>query len=418
MDALMIHTLIQSRYSIFDACGELPFSIIFGLCRNSSDDIDPRALVVDISGSVLDVPYALANELLKSHGISTLRSDKQGLKDANISTSPSATRFVTLPSPMGRTKHYKECFTIFEYRIDADSELASLLQPGKEYSIKLASRDIGIKWWTYVDEPQLPLSEEQISQSSEPAKLLNSKPSAGHAAFTVVDSLPWPPEVRTHMRIIPATETAVELLEISMTNTGPLPLSIQVQGRQRFLEPQGLFGPDNSQMTPSHRPLETETPVLYLGFLVTNTATDEIVLGDGKRRTGCIGLTSGRVDPRPRMQDLITLEPAQPLIRHVDLGGIVVGLEDGTYRVSFREKAMWWCEGRKENICDQEDGRVKKELFRKDIPPVMLRCEDTFELRVVDEEMVRSGSTLAFQYKSTHGSSKSSLSVEAPASNA
>lgn len=282
MDALMIHTLIQSRYSIFDACGELPFSIIFGLCRNSSDDIDPRALVVDISGSVLDVPYALANELLKSHGISTLRSDKQGLKNANISTSPSATRFVTLPSPMGRTKHYKECFTIFKYRIDGDSELASLLQPGKEYSIKLASRDIGIKWWTYVDEPQLPLSEEQISQSSEPAKLLNSKPSAGHAAFTVVDSLPWPPEVRTHMRIIPATETAVELLEICITNAGPLPLSIQVQGRQRFLEPQSLFGPENPQRTPSHRPLETETPVLYFGFLVTNTATDEIVLGNGR----------------------------------------------------------------------------------------------------------------------------------------
>ncbi|THY46827.1 hypothetical protein D6C99_05976 [Aureobasidium pullulans] len=328
MDALMIHTLIQSRYPIFDACGELPFSMIFGLCRNSSDDTDPRALMFDISGSALDVPYALANKLLKSHGINTLRSDKQRSKDANISTSPSATRFVTLPSPMGRTKHYKECFTIFEYRIDADSELASLLQPGKEYSIKLASRDLGIKWWTYVDDPQAPLSEEQISQPSESAKLLNSKPSAGHAAFTVVDSLPWPPELRTHMRIIPATGTAVELLEICITNTGPLPVSIQVQGRQRFLEPQGLFGPETPQRIPSHRPLETETPVLYFNFLVTNTATDKIVLGNGKRRTGCIGLTSGRVDPRPRMQDLITLEPAQPLIRHVDLGGIVVGLGD------------------------------------------------------------------------------------------
>ncbi|TIA39769.1 hypothetical protein D6C78_03054 [Aureobasidium pullulans] len=210
MDALMIHTLIQSRYSIFDACGELPFSIIFGLCRNSTDDIDPRALVVDISGSALDVPYALANELLKSHGINTLRSDKQRLKDANISTSPSRTRFITLPSPVGRTKHYKECFTIFEYRIDADSELASLLQPGKEYSIKLASKDLGIKWWTYVDDPQASLSEEQISQSSEPAKLLNSKPSAGHATFTVVDSVPWPPEVSTRMYMIPATEITAE----------------------------------------------------------------------------------------------------------------------------------------------------------------------------------------------------------------
>lgn len=141
----MIHTLIQSRYPIFDASGKLTFSIIFGLCRNSSDDTDPRALMFDISGSVLDVPYALANKLLKSHGINTLRSDKQRLKDANVSMSPSETRFVTLPSPVGRTKHYKECFTILEYRIDADSELASLLQPGKEYSIKLASRDLGIR---------------------------------------------------------------------------------------------------------------------------------------------------------------------------------------------------------------------------------------------------------------------------------
>ncbi|MCJ1345992.1 hypothetical protein MMC31_004203 [Peltigera leucophlebia] len=56
-----------TRYRIFDASGQLPFSLVFGLCRRSPADTDPRPLLLEIAASVLDVPFALAHGLLTLH---------------------------------------------------------------------------------------------------------------------------------------------------------------------------------------------------------------------------------------------------------------------------------------------------------------------------------------------------------------
>jgi hypothetical protein len=118
MEELKIHILMQARDRIFDASGKHPFTIDFGLCRRSPDDTDPRSLIIDIAGSALDVPYAIANKLLISHGLNTLQRDKERLKHINLDTPvEEGNRYITLPSPVGRTKHYKDCFTMFEYPV-------------------------------------------------------------------------------------------------------------------------------------------------------------------------------------------------------------------------------------------------------------------------------------------------------------
>ena len=67
MNELHIHTQTHSRYQVFDASGQLPFNIVFGLCRRSPGDTDLRPLLIEIAGSVLDVPFALAHGLLTLH---------------------------------------------------------------------------------------------------------------------------------------------------------------------------------------------------------------------------------------------------------------------------------------------------------------------------------------------------------------
>lgn len=387
MDELKIHTLIQARYRIFDSSGKLPFTIDFALCRHSPQDTDPRALVLDISGSVLDVPYALANGLLISHGINTLQRDKQKLKQSDFGNKVGEKRYITLSSLVDRTEHYKKCFTEFEYHVDADSELALLLEPGKAYSIKLASRDLGVKWYTYVDDPLLPLDEKLLSRPCETSRLVNSKPSAGNAAFKMVESLPWPPEISTRLCFKPATETTPSCIEICITNLGLQSLSIQASDQQRFLGPRDFFGREMIQER-SHRTLEVEHPRLSFAFSVTKASTKEAVPCKAIR-AGCKGLTSGNVDLRPRSKDLLTLESGQPLLRRVDIGALISGLDDGTYTIRLREKNMWWCMGSKEDICDMNDdgGRVRKELFDKDIPPLVLNTSDTVKVEVTNRQL-------------------------------
>jgi hypothetical protein len=67
MNKLRIHTHVHSRYQVLDASGQLPFSVVCGLCRRSLADTNLRPLCLGIGGSVLDIPYALAHGLLALH---------------------------------------------------------------------------------------------------------------------------------------------------------------------------------------------------------------------------------------------------------------------------------------------------------------------------------------------------------------
>jgi hypothetical protein len=392
MDELKIHVLMQARDRVFDASGKLSFTIDFGLCRRTPDDTDPRSLLIDIAGSALDVPYALANKLLVSQGIKTPQLDKKRLKQMNLNTSiEERKRYITLPSPVGRTKHYKDSFTMLEYRVDQDSEVASLFRSGTEFRIALASRDIGIKWYTYIDDPSLPIEQTLLSRPSETAKIINLRPSAGHLAFKVVESLPWPPEVSTRLCFIAATDTTPSFLQISITNPSSKPLSLEPHARQNlYLGHRDIIGDRTTTRPHFHRALEADAPLSLFSFLITDSVTgDEI--SDTLPRPGCEGVTRGNLDPRPRGKGLFILEAGEVVRRHFDLGVVLRKCGDGVFEIRVREKAQWWCVGSVEEIChgeDEDDGRVRKEFFSRDIPPLILRSEDFVEVRKVDGEIV------------------------------
>jgi hypothetical protein len=85
------------------------------------------------------------------------------------------------------------------------------------------------------------------------------------------------------------------------------------------------------------------------------------------------------------------LEPGEAVLRHFDLGVVLRKFGDGIYDMRLREKAQWWCVGSAEEIChkeDEDEGRVRKDFFSRDIPPLVLRSEDVVEVKKVDGEVV------------------------------
>ncbi|KAI4132192.1 MAG: hypothetical protein LQ338_000858 [Usnochroma carphineum] len=402
MNELRIHTQIHSRYQVFDASGQLPFGIVFGLCRRSPADTDSRPLLLENAGSVLDVPYALA------HGLLTL--DEQDPKDAKrwVDVDLSGLNKVaakdagclSLPSPVNRTEHWRDAFTVYQYHVNANSELASILEPGKKYIIRLASKDLGVKRWAYSDRKQSVDNDKKPSHDSEAVKLVNSKPTAGNATFTVIKSLSWPPRVETRMRLYassPSSDSAVAnaklssstALEFSVINTGSDSVTVQTRGHQRFLIPWGPFQPapdaDDDRMRIIHAaPHKPPTSSLQ----VVDSATGEVVRGNEQRGTG--PLTDSNADRRPKAEDVVTLKPGAPLIRKIVIGALVDGLMDGQYKIRMQSRGCRWWPGEvgKE---EGEEGRVPVHPCGTIIPPLMLESQDEVELRIregkVDQSM-------------------------------
>lgn len=159
-------------------------------------------MLLESAGSVLDVPYALTHDLLTLHErdpedakqwveVDLSRLTKVAAKEAEC---------LPLPSPVNRTERWRACFTVYQCRVDANGEWASILEPGKKYIIRLASGDLGVKQWAYSDRKQFVDDDGKPNHDSEAVKLVNSKPSAGNAPFTFVKSLSWPPTMETRMR--------------------------------------------------------------------------------------------------------------------------------------------------------------------------------------------------------------------------
>ncbi|KAJ3560927.1 hypothetical protein NPX13_g9134 [Xylaria arbuscula] len=169
MTDVRIQTIIHNRYLVFDASGQLPFSIVYGLCRRAKEDVDARSIVLRTAESALDVPYAIAKGLLtlkeKDEGSGEMRSVGFGVKKMRVEDGNGSRgegdeggeggrkgEYVILPSPVSRTKNWKEDLTVYQYRIDPRSPLGLLLKPGKTYEIRLAGDDLGVKWWRYIDD--------------------------------------------------------------------------------------------------------------------------------------------------------------------------------------------------------------------------------------------------------------------------
>lgn len=373
MSDLRIHTKIQSHYLVFDASGQLPFSIAFGLCRRSPVDTDPRPLLLDIAGSVLDVPYALANGLLTLHEQDSVKQwvevDLSGL-DQVVANEEEC---LSLSSPVNRTAHWRDAFASHQSYVDVNSQLASVLQPGKKYMIKLANENLHIKRWKYSDQKKFNDNDDKPShEAEEAAKLINSKPSAGNAKFTVVKNLCWPPRVEIKMRLRPpspsSSSPSVTALEISATNIGSSSITIQTKGHQKFLIPWGPFRPEDplaadNRMRILH-PVTHKPPKSSLQVIAC--ATGEIVWGNDQRGTG--PLTNSHPNRHPKAEDTVTLKPAEPVIRKIDIGTLVDGLADGQYRIRMQPRGCrWWYE--------------EKEAYT---PPLMLESQDEVDFSIKD----------------------------------
>ena len=375
MTELRIHTKIQSHYNVFDKSGQLPFHIVFGLCRRSSADIDPRSLLLDIEGSVLDVPYAL------THGLLIVQEQdlaKQWVEADLSQLNQAVTKegeYLSLSSPVGRTVRWRDAFTIYQSSVDVNSELASILESKKRYRIKLASEDLHVKRWTYSDQKKFNDNNDIYKHTSEkPRKLINSKDSAGNAQFKVVNRLSWPPRIEMKMRLrrpsLSSSPPSVTTLEISATNTGSFSITIQTKGHQNFLVPWGPFQPEDplasNDLPRILHPTHHKTPTSSLQIIACDIG--QVVRTNDRR--GVCSLTESHANRRPKAEDTLTMKPGEPVIRDVDISALVNGLSDGKYIIQMRPTGCrWWQEGREENALTL---------------PLMLESQDEVELSIQD----------------------------------
>ncbi|CAK1366150.1 hypothetical protein CB0940_09419 [Cercospora beticola] len=380
MPDLKIHTAIHSRYQVFDLSGALPFSIVFGLCRRSTADTDPRSLIIDIAESALDVPYALASGLLTLHE-SRREEGLDGVVDksrlAHLRSEGGSK--ITLSSPVGRTQHWRNAFAIFQYPVDPGSELGALFKAGQRYTIQLAGPDLGVQRYQYDEQQSTDLGAIEFC---EKPKLINSKSSAGKASFTVVPTLPAPPRLRTSINIREEQKTSADddetqqlFVNTSVLNTGSQPITVQTRGQQRFLVPWGPFQPEEDSTADSRpRAIDPESQAPASSFEVVDTTSGQIVRAAAQ--PGVCSLTE-KHDPRPELAKLLTLEPGKPLERRIDLSARISGLPDGQYGVRLEPRGMWWCLGSCEDFARSGEDRVPHELYNTTIPPVVLESEDT-----------------------------------------
>lgn len=369
--------------------------MVFGLCRRSPADTDSRALLLEIAGSVLDVPGALAHGLLTLHEQD--HKDAKQWIEVDLSRlnkfAAKETECLSLPSPVNRTEHWRDAFTVYQCHVDVNGGLASILEPGKKYIIRLASEDLGVKRWAYSDRKQFFDNDGKPSHDSEAVKLVNSKPTAGKATFTVVKSLSWPPRIETRMRLCassPSSDSALAntklssstALEVSVINTGSDSVTVQTRGHQRFLIPWGPFQPEPDADDDRLRIIDTtphKPPTSSLQ--VVDSATGELVRGNEQRGTG--PLTDSNADQRPKAEDVVTLKPRALVIRKIDIRALVDGLMDGQYKIRMQPRGCRWWHG-KAGKEEDEDGRVPAHLCGIIIPPLMLESQDEVELCIRD----------------------------------
>ncbi|KAI1354344.1 hypothetical protein F5Y01DRAFT_302670 [Xylaria sp. FL0043] len=388
MESLRIHTAIHSRYRVLDATGQLPFSIVFGLCSRSSNDTEPRNIILHTKNSALDVPYAISNGLLTLHEEDEAHGQRRDVEfsgQLGASESRHGT-YLTLSSPISRRKHWREDMTIFQYPIDPKSELGSMLQLGKTYTVRLASEDLDVKWWAYSKSDHISNDKACIVQASETAALVTSKSRAGKVSFKVVPRLTFPPDVEMHMRLWPADENFNEThgsttLEVSISNTQSQPVAVQTRGTQRFLMPWGPFQPEDWADDWAPRIIDKASAAPVSSLEVVDATTSEVVRGP-RKPGGCRGLTASGADIRPKLENLVTLKPYETLVKRVDIGNLLKGLPDGTYRVRMQRRGAWWVFGDSEEIADEGDDRVPRRLYSTLIPPLVLETDDTVELQI------------------------------------
>jgi hypothetical protein len=403
MDTLRVQTQLKSRYTVFDASGKLPFDLVFGLRRRS--DSDARDISFQVTKSFLDVPYALANGLLKIHELRRTDTspnehfevDLSRLRAAIADDEPEL-EHITLPSKSNRTeKRGQMGVTEYRYRVHPGSPVASIFETKKKYSIGLANRDLGIHRW--IDSDHAPSSAADSTPTStteraiETCKLV-SNPHGGFATFRVIENLVWPPTVETRMHLLDSSTNDNpdsnnpdrKLLRVTVTNTGSDVISMQTRGQQKFLGPWGPLQPESDDgLNPGSRPCVMNTVSGTSNLQVVDVATGSIVR-DAPKAQLC-RLRSGRPDLRPKLDDLVVLKPGVRHSRDISLDALVRNLDNGRYVLRLIPKGCSWYSGEVERD-PGDDGKVSKR-YTRGRTPVVLQSDDRVKFDMRDGKIVK-----------------------------
>jgi hypothetical protein len=373
MDVLPIHVLLNSQYQVFDLEGQLPFDIVFGLCRRSPQDTDTRPLIFNTRESALDVPYALANDLLE------LLADGEKLEvKLDYTTTPEKEDiYLTLPSPIGRNGSWKTGIVTHHYRIKTDSEIAGLFEAGRNYGIRFTSEDLGVKSYHY---GQLDKGQDFTSERETQRPKLVMNPRHGRCRFETIQSLLQPPSLATKLALGPLDkeqDSLVAPLHISVTNTSATTVSVQTYGTQHVLVPRGPMV-EEERLEARPRIIDATHPGVLATVLVKDAVSGAIVCSPPA--LGPSGPGGG--DPRPKIEWMVTLEPEVALTRVVDIWARIKALPDGVYEVSLESRGLWWCLGACEDLVDEGDGRISKLVWTMKGLPAMLEFEDIVTFRI------------------------------------
>jgi hypothetical protein len=385
---------------VFDVSGRLPFDIVFGL-RRRSDSVH-RDISFQTTNSLLDVPYALANGILSLHELRAsatsskerVEVDLSGFREATTDNEP-ALKYITLPSKSNTTEIRGQMgVTEYRYRVKPGTPLASLFESGKKYSIGLANRNLGNHRWVGSDHMPVPSTPISTAERNIEHCNLVSNPHSGSAVFTVVESLIWPPTVETRMRLVSPQicedisndQIDRPLLQVTVTNTGSDIISIQTRGQQRFLGPWGPFQPESDDgLNAGRRPCILGPSSTNANLQVLDVATGSIVRDSMK--SGVCELTSGRPDPRPKVDQLLVLRPGIVASRDIQLDKWVRGLDNGRYLIRLMPKGCWWHFG-DVTIEPNLDGKVSKPCIVARQTPIVLESDDEVEFEMVDGRIV------------------------------
>ena len=251
--------------------------------------------------------------------------------------------------------------------------------------------------------------------TSEAAKLVNSKESAGKTAITTRDSLPSPPDLEIQLRLRPQSRSPTTTkedssresactLEVSITNTNAkLPVSIQSTGHQHFLVPWGPFQP--VQTTDDRERLTSTRSASHSGlgkqnFIIRSGSEDanNIVY---KPTSPVCGLVDTKTDRRPSRSDFTTILPGKPLLQTFDLADLLIinlKLPDGEYAIELETLGAWWCWRSVDEVFnDWGEGmkgvggrkeKIPQEAYRGLRPPIWLRSMDRVFVRIIDRSIV------------------------------
>ena len=146
------------------------------------------------------------------------------------------------------------------------------------------------------------------------------------------------------------------LLQVTVTNTGSDVICMQTRGHQRFLSPWGPFQPESDDgLNAGRRPCILDSSSTTGNLQAIDVKTGTVVRDRAKPRV--CGLTSGRPDLRPTVDQLVVLRPGVAISREIQLDRWVRGLDDGTYLIRLIPKGCWWQFGDIKGDSDH-DGKI------------------------------------------------------------